>query len=95
MIIKLIEQKDKKTLFLSKGGQDAPCPYRQPILTPSATIKGSIDITILTCNSACPLFVLDNRNRVHLFCGAAELVYKNVLVEPYQAPVRPLVNGKS
>lgn len=65
----------KETIILKKDGtaifEGKICPFRTPLVLPSATIAGQLTIENLPCTSACPLHIFSRwgGDSVQLRCG--------------------------
>lgn len=69
-----------ETILFEKDGtailQGKICPFRAPLVLPSATIAGQLSIQNIPCTNACPLLTYDTFNNVgKILCGCKPLEF--------------------
>jgi hypothetical protein len=69
-----------ETILFEKDGtavlQGKICPFRAPLVLPSATIAGQLTIENLPCTNACPLLTYDSFNKLgKIYCGCKPIEF--------------------
>jgi hypothetical protein len=69
-----------ETILFEKDGtavlQGKICPFRAPLVLPSATIAGQLTIQNIPCTNACPLLEYDSFNNLAVIhCGCKSLQF--------------------
>jgi hypothetical protein len=67
-----------ETIILMKDGttilQGKVCPFRNPLVLPSQTIAGQLQIQNIPCSDSCPHFKVDAENLI-LSCGSNKVQF--------------------